>query len=158
MVKRNPLGLFTLLKLDETSVVPHLVEYLAHEPQCLRLLIYCVISEVDNTSKIIFVIFFFFVSIHVLDLFIFLAEANMLFRGGGIRIKIISNLIQYIGRSYKLETISNILELIDEHKSYEINPDIVESKEELEANVENVKEVVLQVIECIQTSLPKIPR
>lgn len=82
----------------------------------------------------------------------------MLFRGGGIRIKIISNLIQYIGRSYKLETISNILELIDEHKSYEINPDIVESKEELEANVENVKEVVLQVIECIQTSLPKIPR
>ena len=54
MIKRNPLGLYTLLILDEDNVGPHVVEYLATTPQCLRLLIYSVLSEVDKTGKLLF--------------------------------------------------------------------------------------------------------
>ena len=85
-------------------------------------------------------------------------EANLLFRGGGIRIRIISNLIQFIGKAYKQNTISEILECFSSTKNYEIDPDKVASDAELEDNVNNVKTLVIDILAVIQTSLQKLPR
>lgn len=135
MIKRNPIALYALLDISEENIGNELVEIFAGIPESLRLTIYCILSELDKTE-----------------------DSTLLFRGSGTRIRLISAMFRHIGKAFQKDLISEILGLISEEASYEIDPLKIEPNEDINENITNLKKLTIDVLSSIQNSLEKLPK